>query len=181
MSFRDIAITIRAVNRASEAFNKIAVDADSLAVRVKNLGNAMLGLGATGSSIVYIANQFGILNNEQAKVAQSALMIVTTLGMVMRTSTGAAIAQKLYAAATSFATIIQNALNISYATFLALTGVGIAVIAAAAVAMYSFANSMDTAASSVEGFNSATSSMNTQSRSITRSGEADLYRQGVEG
>lgn len=181
MSFREIAITVRAINRTSEAFNKISLDADSLAVKIKNLSNTMIGLGAAGTSIVYIANQFGILNSEQTKVASSALMVVSTIGMAMRTSTGAAIAQKLYAAATAFAAMIQNSLNISFATFLALTGVGIAVIVAAAAAMYSFASSMNSATSSVEGFNSATSEMNTRSRSIQRSGDADLYRQGVEG
>lgn len=182
MSFREIAITIRAINRASEAFNRIGADANTLAAHLKNLGNAMIGLGASGMSIIYLANQFGILNDEQTKVASSALMVITTLGMVMRTSTFAAVAQQIYATATIIAIGVQNALNISYATFLALTGVGIAVIAAAAIAMYSFANSMNTATSSVQGFNSATSQMATNSsKSIQRSGEADLYRQGVEG
>jgi hypothetical protein len=182
MSFREIAITIRANNRASEAFNRIAVDADSLAVKIKNLGNALIGIGAAGTSIVYIANQFGILNDQQTKVASSCMMLVSTMGMVMRTSTGAAIAQKLYSAATAFATIVQNTLNISFATFLALTGVGIAVIVAAAAAMYSFANSMNTATSSVQAYNYATTDMNTQNKSIVRSGDsASLTRQGVEG
>jgi len=102
------------------------------------------------------------------------------MGMFMRTSAGVAVAQKVYAAATAFATMVQNSLNISFATFLALTGVGIAVIVAAAAAMISFANSMNSATASVQGFNEATSEMPTRSRSIQRAGEDELYRRGVE-
>jgi hypothetical protein len=100
--------------------------------------------------------------------------------MFMRTSWGAAIAQKVYSAACWFATTAQNALNISYATFLALTGVGIAVIVAAAAAMWYFASQMNAATVSVEGFNAAVGEMPSRSRSITRAGEEDLYRKGVE-
>jgi ABC-type lipoprotein release transport system permease subunit len=102
------------------------------------------------------------------------------MGMFMRTSAGVAIAQKVYSAATAFATMVQNSLNISFATFLALTGVGIAVIIAAAAAMYSFANSMNSATSSVQNFNSASAETPTSTRSIQRAGEQELYRRGVE-
>jgi ABC-type lipoprotein release transport system permease subunit len=102
------------------------------------------------------------------------------MGMFMRTSAGIAVAQKVYAAATAFATMIQNSLNISFATFLALTGVGIAVIVAAAAAMWSFANSMNSATASVQGFNEATAETPTRTRGIRRAGEEELYRRGVE-
>jgi hypothetical protein len=62
-------------------------------------------------------------------------MVVSVMGMFLRTSTGLAVAQKVYSAACWVATAESNALNISYRTFLALTGVGIAVIVAAAAAM----------------------------------------------
>jgi hypothetical protein len=100
--------------------------------------------------------------------------------MFLRTSTGLVVAQKVYAAACWIATAAQNALNISYGTFLALTGVGIAVIVAAAVAMWSFASSMNAATSSVQDFNAATAEVPSHSRSIQRASEADLYRRGVE-
>ncbi len=180
MSFREIAITIRATNRASEAFNKIGVDATTLAARVKNLGSALVGIGATGTAIGAIANQFGILNDQQARAFSSAMMVVSALGMLLRTETGLAIAHKIYAAATAFATAVQNALNISFATFLALTGVGIAVIVAAAAAMWSFANSMNSATSSVQNFNAAAAEVPGRTRSIQRAGEAELYRRGIE-
>ena len=180
MSFREIAVTIRAVNHASTEFNRIQTDAETLATRVKSLGAAIAGIGATGTAIGYIANQFGLLNDAQARVFNSAMMVVSVMGMFMRTSAGLAIAQKVYAAATAFATLIQNSLNISFATFLALTGVGIAVIIAAAAAMYSFANSMNSATASVQSFNESAAETPTRSRSITRAGEDELYRRGVE-
>lgn len=98
----------------------------------------------------------------------------------LRTSAGLAVAQKVYAAATAFATAVQNSLNISFGTFLALTGVGIGVIVAAAAAMLSFASSMNQATTSVQNFNGTTADMQTRARSITRSGEEELYRRGVE-
>ena len=180
MSFREIAITVRAVNRASSEFNRIQSDAESLAARVKSLGAAIAGIGAAGTAIGYVAGQFGVLNDSQTRVVTSAMMVVSVMGMFMRTSAGVAAAQKIYSAATAFATAVQNSLNISFGTFLALTGVGIAVIVAAAAAMYSFANSMNTATASVQGFNSTAAETPSWSRSITRKGESELYRRGVE-
>jgi len=180
MSFREIAITIRAVNRASHEFARIQTDAEALSARIKSLGAAIAGLGATGTAIAHIAHEFGILNNEQARVLSSAMYLVTVMGMFMRTSWGVAIAQKIYAAACWVATAAQNALNISYATFLALTGVGIAVIVAAAAAMWYFASQMNAATASVQSFNEAVSEMPAHGRSIRRAGEEELYRRGVE-
>ena len=180
MSFREIAVTIRAVNRASAEFSRIQTDAESLATRVKSLGAAIAGIGATGTVIGHIAHEFGLLNDEQARVFNSAMMVVTVMGMFMRTSMGLAVAQKVYAAACWIATTAQNALNISHATFLALTGVGIAVIVAAAAAMWSFANSMNAATSSVQSFNDAAAEVPSRTRSIQRVGESELYRRGVE-
>jgi len=144
------------------------------------LGAAIAGLGATGAAIGYVAHQFGLLNDEQARVFSSAMTIVSVMGMFMRTSWGVAVAQKVYAAACWIATAAQNALNISYATFLALTGVGVAVIIAAAAAMWHFASQMNAATASVQGFNEAASEMPTYTRSIRRTGEEELYRRGVE-
>jgi hypothetical protein len=180
MSFREIAVTIRAVNRASTEFSRIQSDAEALSVRIKSLGAAFAGLGATGTAIGHIAHQFGILNDEQARVFNSAMMVVSVMGMFMRTSIGVAVAQKAYAAACWIATAAQNALNISYATFLALTGVGIAVIIAAAAAMWHFASQMNAATASVQSFNEAAAELPERSRSVRRAGEEELYRRGVE-
>ena len=193
MSFREIALTIRAVNRASNEFSKIQTDAEVLAARVKSLGTALAGLGAAGTAIGYVANQFGILNDSEMKVFNSAMMVVSVMGLFLRTSAGLAVAQKVYSAACWVATAAQNALNISYGTFLALTGVGIAVIVSAAAAMVYFANSMNNATASVENFNSTSAEMPAHSRSIQRAGESavtgsrgggssesSFYRRGVE-
>jgi hypothetical protein len=180
LSFSEIAVTVRAVNRASNEFSRIQTDAEALAARVKSLGSAMAGIGAAGMAIGYVANQFGLLDDAQTKVFTSAMMVVSVMGLFLRTSAGLAVAQKVYSAACWIATAAQNALNISYGTFLALTGVGIAVIAAAAVAMYSFANSMNTATASMQNFNSTASQTSTATRGIVRSGDMAIYRQGVE-
>jgi hypothetical protein len=180
MSFREIAITVRAVNRASHEFTRIQSDAEALSARIRSLGSAIAGLGATGVAIGHIAHQFGILNDQQARVFNSAMMVVSVMGMFMRTSMGVAIAQKVYSAACWIATAAQNSLNISYAAWLALTGVGIALIIGATAAMWSFASSMNAATSSVQSFNEATAETPSRTRSIQRVGEADLYRRGVE-
>jgi ABC-type multidrug transport system fused ATPase/permease subunit len=180
VSFREVAITIRAVNRASNEFAKIQSDAEALSVRIKSLGAAVAGLGATGTAIGHIAHEFGLLNDEQARVFNSAMMVVTIMGMFMRTSWGVAVAQKVYAAACWIATVAQNALNVSYATFLALTGVGIAVIVAAAAAMWYFASQMNAATASVQSFNEAAAETPTYARSIRRAGEEEYFRRGVE-
>jgi cytochrome b561 len=168
------------VNRASHEFARIQSDADALSTRIKSLGSAIAGLGATGVAIGHIAVQFGLLNAEQGRVFNSAMMVVSVMGMFMRTSWGIALAQKVYAAACWVATAAQNALNVSYATFLALTGVGIAVIIAAAAAMWYFSSQMNAAAASVQNFNDIASEMPAYTRSIRRSGEEELYRRGVE-
>jgi len=180
VSFREIAVTIRAVNRASHEFSRIQTDAEALSLRIKSLGAAFAGLGATGTAIGHIAHQFGLLNDEQAKVFNSAMMVIGVMGMFMRTSWGVALAQKVYAAACWVATAAQNAFNISFATALALTGVGVAAIIGAAAAMAYFASQMNAATASVQGFNDAAAGMSSRSRSITRAGGEELYRQGNE-
>jgi hypothetical protein len=108
------------------------------------------------------------------------MMVVSVLGMFMRTSWGVTIAQKVYAAACWIAAAAQNALNISYATFLALTGIGVAVIIAAAAAMWHFASQMNAATASVQSFNEAAAEVPMYTRGVRRTGEQELIRRGVE-
>ncbi len=180
MSFREIAISIRAINRASHEFNRIKTDSESLQASLRSLGSAVAGLGATGSAVVHLAHQFGLLNNEQARAAASCMYLVTVLGMFARTSFGVAVAQKVYAAACWIAKAAQDALNISFATFLALTGVGIAALIAAAAAAAHFASQMNAATESVKEFNEVSMETPARTKSITRAGEEELYRRGVE-
>jgi hypothetical protein len=181
VSFNEIAVTVRAVNRASNEFSRIQTDAEALTARVKSLGSAVAGLGAAGVAVGYVAQQFGLLDAEQAKVFNGAMMVVSVMGTFMRTSVGVAVAQKVYSAACWVATAAQNALNISYATFLALTGVGVAVIVAAGAAMWQFASQMDSATASVKNYKSAWTETSGYSRNIRRTGEEDAFRRrGVE-
>ena len=180
LSFREIIVSVRAINRASQAFNKIEADAMTLSAKMKSLGSAIAGIGASGVALGYLANQFGILNDEQAKTFNSVMMLMSVMGMLMRSEMAIAAAHKIYSAACAFATMVQNALNISYATFLALTGVGVAVIIAAGTAMAYFASQMNQATTSVQDFNAAAAETPTRTRSIQRAGEAQLYRRGVE-
>ncbi len=132
-----------------------------------------------------------------AMTAQVAHNTATQTGIVAQTLNAirmglSSAAHAVYSAAAWISTAAQNALNISYATFLALTGVGIAVIAAAAVAMFAFAKSMDSATSSVKSFNNASIDTPSRVHSIQRAGESvirggtsgtdeySLYRRGVE-
>jgi hypothetical protein len=79
VSFREIAVTIGAVNRASSEFQRIQSDAETLAVRVKTLGSVLAGLGATGAAIGHIAHRFGLLKSEQARAFNSGMMVVSIL------------------------------------------------------------------------------------------------------
>ncbi|MDD5263862.1 MAG: hypothetical protein PHU43_03400 [Candidatus Bipolaricaulis sp.] len=180
MSVSELVFSIRAVNRTSSTFARVKADAQTTTQQIKNMGLAMAGVAASGLALVHIANSFGLIDDETTKTVSSVLMLVSVMGLFMNTSIGVAAAQKVYSAACAIATAVQNALNISYATFLALTGVGIAVIAAAAVAMYAFSQSMNTATSSVQNFNNATAQTTTNARNIQRSGDLTIYRQGIE-
>lgn len=121
-----------------------------------------------------------------AMTAQVAQNTATQTGIVSQTLHSiqlgiSSAAHGVYAAACWVATAAANALNISTATFLALTVVGIAAVAAAAVAMWAFAGSMNAATSSVKNFNNVSVGTSANMRNIQRAGdEASLYRQGVE-
>jgi hypothetical protein len=121
-----------------------------------------------------------LLDAEQAKVFNGAMVVVSVLGTFMRTSAGVAVAQKVYAAACWVAAGAQNALNVSYATFLALTGVGVAVVVAAGAAMLQFASQMDSATASVRDYNSALGETPTYGRNVVRSGDQSFQRRGIE-
>jgi len=90
------------------------------------------------------------------------------------------VAHNIYATACQIATAAENALNISHATFLALTGVGIAVIIAAAAAVSIFAANMNNATASVNSYNTAASKVPTVTRNIQRAQEQNMLRRGVE-
>ena len=154
--------------------------------------NVAVGAGA-GVQTTFAISTSGAVT---AQVAQNG---ATQAGIVYKTLHAAQLfvvsaAHAVYAGFCWAATVAANALNISTATFLALTGVGIAVIAAAAVAVWAFASSMNSAAASVQNFNNVSMDMPSrvhgiqrssaeawvEMHGIQRSSESSFYRRGIE-
>jgi len=205
LSFQDLVITINAENHATAEFNQVAVqaanmssevlaatesvsvgfqqageEAEAMAEKVRLSGDAVkemsrdfttLGVGI--SAIGRLGESFGMLNKEQAGWVRTMGLSLSAVGAVVR-------ATQVLSSVTSVATAVQNALNISYGTFLVLTGVGVAAVIAAAAAMSYFASQMNSATSSVREYNAAASEVPTYSRSVQRAGEEDLRRRGIE-
>lgn len=183
MSFHEISIVIRAVNRASHEFARIGTDANSLAVRVRSLGAAISGLGATGVAITYIANEFGFLNSQQAKVVNSVLSVVTAMGLFLRTSWGVAVAQKIYTAASVLAAKVTWILNAALAMKIALLTLGIGLIAATAAYMGWLASTTRDAASAMSDYNAELGRTPSYSGGSAVGGGAsleELRRRGIE-
>jgi hypothetical protein len=153
--------------------------------------NAVVATGAGVQSTLAVSTT-GAMTAQVAQNTATQTGIASQILHSVRLGISAA-ANAVYSAAAWVSTAAQSALNISYATFLALTGVGIAVIAAAAIAMFAFAKSMDSATSSVKTFNNASISTSSHVRSIQRAGESavqnnssgfdnsSMVRKGVEG
>jgi hypothetical protein len=196
------------VRAAGDSFTEMQTQAEATTVSLRTVAGGIRNFGMLGMELTTVATDFGILDRETAKYMRGLMAVITVVSTAARmysfltlmtsghtaavavntttetASTGASIASTIVTniktAATWIATAAQNALNISHATFLALTGVGIAVIIAAAVAMAYFASQMNAATSSVQSFNSAAEELPSRTRGIQRAGEADLYRRGVE-
>ena len=181
---------------------------ETTAVSIRTVATTLTTFAGLSTAVISLAGDLGVVDKESAKWARTILSIITitatwirlksylttiTAGHTVATavnttvqstnasaSIATAVAYKIKAAATWIATAAQNALNISHATFLALTGVGIGVIIAAAAAMAYFASQMNAATSSVQSFNEAASETPSRGRSIVRAGEEEMYRRGVE-
>ena len=140
--------------------------------------NVVVGAGAGVQTTFAISTSGAVTAQVSQNTATQTGIVSQTLHAIRLAISSAA--HSVYAAACWVATAAQNALNISAATFLALTVVGIAAVAAATVAMFAFASSMNAATSSTQGFNSAAGGMYSSGRNVQRAGEAELYRRGVE-
>lgn len=182
MSFHEVSIVVRAVNRASHEFARINTDVNSLSTRVRSLGAAITGLGATGVAITHIASEFGFLDAQQAKVANSVLSVVTALGLFLRTSWGVAIAQKVYTAATILSANVTWILNSALAMKIALLTLGIGLIVATAAYMGWLASSTRDAASAMGDYNAELARTTRQSGSTSGGNVSleELRRRGVE-
>jgi hypothetical protein len=197
------------VEAAGTSFDDLGTYAEATTVKLSTVARGISSVSGLGLGLTTLATDFGLVDSQTTKYVRTILATITVVSEVARlisystvlttghtasvaldTSTETAsagaslastVATNIKTAATWIATTAENALNISQATFLALTGVGIAVIIAAAAAVAYFASQMNSATSSVKNFNSAATDTTTNMKSISRVGEQALYRQGVEG
>jgi len=206
----DAAAMGSAVGASAGGFETLKTSAEATTVSLRTVATAIGSVAHMGTAIISLAGDMGIVDKETTKWARTLMAVFTLVSAYIRlkhymtvitmghtaavainttaqtanasSSLAVAAAHKIKAAATWIAVSAQNALNISHATFLALTGVGIGVIIAAAAAMAYFASQMNAATDSVKEYNAAVSEMPTATRvpSIRRGGEEELYRRGVE-
>jgi len=196
------------VKAAGPSLVELQGHAEATTVSLRTVGMAFTSVVGMGSAVISLAGDLGIVDKESAKWARTILAVITlvsawirlkhyltvvttghTASIALNTTTqsanasasiASAVAYKIKAAATWVATAAQNALNISHATFLALTGIGIGVVIAAAATMAYFASQMNAATESVKEYNAAVAETPTRTRSVIRAGEEEMYRRGVE-
>jgi hypothetical protein len=196
------------VKAAGSSFTEMQMYAEASTVSLRTVAGGIRTTAMMGTELTMLASDFGIVDKETSKYMRTVMAIVMVVSTAARmysfltlmttghtvavavegTTTMAtagalsfsSIAHGIYSAAKWAAVAASNALNISTATFLALTGVGIAVIVGATVAMWAFANSMNAATSSAQSFNAAASEVPSRTRGIQRAGEEEMYRRGVE-
>jgi len=198
----------RNVGAAGAGFESLKTHAEATTVSLTSVARAITTVGFLGREVVTLAGDFGLVDRETSKYLRTITLIITVVGTFTRVkaaltlvttghtaavainttteqanagaSIASSIALKIKTAATWIATTAQNALNISHATFLALTGVGIGLIIAAAAAMAYFASQMNAATASVKEYNATAAETPGHTRGIIRAGEESLYRRGVE-
>jgi hypothetical protein len=196
------------VEAASTSFDDMSAHAEATMVSLRTVAGGIRSTAMMGTELTTLAADFGLVDKETSKYLRTIMLMIMIVSTAARmynfltvmttgqtaavaiettTETGAtaaetshSIAHGIYAAACNIATMAENALNISHATFLALTGVGIGVIIAAAAAVSIFASQMNAATASVKGYNAAAAETPTVTRGITRAGEQAMYRRGVE-
>lgn len=182
MSFHEMVVTVRAVNRASHEFSRISADAVSMEARIRAVASTVAGLGASGVAVANLAHQFGILSDQQTRMVSSAMSVVTVIGMFLRTSWGMAIAQKIYAIATGVATGATWAFNAALAAKIVLLTLGVGAVVVAAAAMAALAMQTQAAAGAMREYNAMAGEATNRARDIGRAGEeeAALLRRGVD-
>jgi hypothetical protein len=196
------------VQASATGFATLGKEAAATTVSLTTVARSFTAVTSLGSAVISLAGDFGMVDKESAKYARTILAVITVISAMIRlksymtaVTTGhtasialnttaetanasasiiTSTAHKIKAAATWLAVAAQNALNISHATFLALTGVGIGVIISAAAAMAYFASQMNAATSGIKEFNAAAEEAPTRARGIQRAGEEAMYRRGVE-
>lgn len=180
MSFHEISVVIRAVNRASAEFSRVGVDAESMASHVRSAGAVIAGLGASSRAVAFLGQQFGLLTAEQSKWLSSASYVVSALGMFMRTSWGVAVAQKVYAAATVVAAKVTWIFNSALAMKVALLTLGVGLIAVTAAYMAWLASTTRDAAEAMSQYNEEAQKTSASSSYAAQTRTEELKRRGLE-
>jgi hypothetical protein len=180
MSFHEVSVVIRAVNRASNEFSRVSADAENMATRVRSAGAVIAGLGASSRAVAFLGTQFGLLTAEQSKWLSSASYVISALGMFMRTSWGVAIAQKVYAAATVFAAKVTWVFNSALAMKVALLTLGVGLIAVTAAYMAWLASNTREAAEAMSEYNAEASRTAAAGSYATSTRNEELKRRGLE-
>jgi len=181
MSFHEVAVTIRAVNRVSHEFARVSADADTMAARVQRAGSTFAGLGAASMAVASLGHQFGLLSVEQSRWLSSMGSVITALGIFLRTSIGVAVAEKVYTIATTVAAKVTWVFNAALAMKIALLTLGVGLVIATAAYMAWLASTTREATSAIHDYNAALSETPVHTRSVRRVGEEEeLRRRGVE-
>lgn len=182
MSFHEMVVTVRAVNRASHEFSRISADAVTIEARIRSVAATVAGLGAGGVAVAHLAHQFGILNDQQTRVVSSVMSVVTVTGAFLRTSWGMTIAQKIYAIATGVATGATWAFNAALAAKIVLLTLGVGTIVVVAAAMAALAMQTQAATGAMRDYNAVAGEAVGHVRGIGRAGEEEsaLLRRGVD-
>jgi hypothetical protein len=196
------------VEAASSSFTDMQTHVETCEVSLRSISSGIRSFGMMGTEVTMLASNFGLVDKQTAQWMRTIAVMITLVATAARmysflsmmttgqtaavaiegttetATTGAislsAVAHNIYAAACQVATAAENALNISHATFLALTGVGIGVIIAAAAAISVFASQMNSATASVNNYNAAASKVPTVTKGIQRAQEQNMLRRGVE-
>lgn len=172
MSFHEINIAIRAENRASFAFRSIIHDVLHMGTAF-GLFDSQVGRAVSGvMSMVHFLTSLRAIVTATTTAQQAhnvAVGVQTTLMGASAAATAAnTAATGIRAAVTAFAAKVQAVFNSQLAATLVMTGVGIALVLAAAAAMTYFASQTNAAADSMRNFNEEAKRT---PRSITRAGE----------
>jgi len=196
------------VKAAGCSFTEMQMHAEASTVSLRTVAGGIRTTAMMGTELTMLASDFGIVDKETSKYMRTVMAIIMVVSTAARmysfltlmttghtaavalegtteTATAGAvtasgIAHTIKTAITWVAVTAQNALNISHATFLALTGVGIGLIIAAAAAIAIFASQMNAATASVKEYNATAAETPERTRGITRAGEQAMYRRGVE-
>jgi hypothetical protein len=172
MAFSDIAITIRAVNRASSEFGRIQRDAENMGEKIRSAGSRIAGLGALTAVIGHVAESFGLVDQSTARWISTLGTVTTALGVFLRTKWGVIVAEKAYSVATAIATGATWAFNTALAMKVALLTLGVGLVVATAAYMAWLASTTRDAAAAQQEYNAT---LATRERAARRRREEEDY------